>query len=158
MSNKYGLEREATIDYPFYKFEGKEERCVPELIIASLLIKRDGNLQLLEAQDYDDGAVTAIYVNANDMFAWGCADAEPLPYSELANFWRACNDGTKWGSVKWMAKRRNQKPQGPVCKAIKKDGEWDDEWEAIGENTMDKEVHDSMREALKGTGYRLKGD
>ena len=67
------------------------------------------------------------------MFAWGCADAEPITSNDKANFeqnelYRLISyvlaDKT-WGSTKWACWKRNQRPQKPVIDKMKKDNAWD---------------------------------
>jgi len=41
--------------------------------------------------------VTALCVNCNDVFAWGCADAEDLPYAEIENLYRMWRKGFGMG-------------------------------------------------------------
>jgi hypothetical protein len=80
-------------------------------------------------------------VNCNDVFAWGCADAESALYDDIEPLYRAWLADPTWGPTKWCIRRRNQKPQGPVEKAMRAVGVWDAEMDAIGENTMDAELH-----------------
>lgn len=89
---------------------------------------------------------TALCVNCNDTFAWGCADAEPMLYDDLEtvfNMWKADN---RWGADKWCAIKRNQKPQPPVIEAMKKDGSWDETMENLGANYQDAQVLQAMKE------------
>ena len=83
---------------------------------------------------------TSLNVNCNDIFAWGCADAENMDYRDIEHVYRMWRADPKWGPAKWCAIRRNQQPQLPVIAAMKKDGAWDDMMEKLGENTQDAEV------------------
>jgi hypothetical protein len=83
---------------------------------------------------------TSISVNCNDIFAWGCADAEDLPYADIEPLYRMWRLDPEWGPSKWCAFRRKQKPQPPVIAAMKKSGSWDDAMENLGPNTQDAEV------------------
>ncbi len=48
-----------------------------------------------------------IWINCNDMFAWGCADAEPLPHDKIGEFYKAWKAGR---STHWACKSRNLQP------------------------------------------------
>jgi hypothetical protein len=85
--------------------------------------------------------LVACCVNCNDIFAWGCADAEELPYDQIEPLWRMWMADPRWGAAKWCILRRNQQPQGPVEKLMREAGVWDEKMEAAGKNTMDAELH-----------------
>lgn len=85
--------------------------------------------------------VIAVACNCNDVFAWGCADAEQVNHEDLEALYRAWLSDERWGPTKWCIRRRNQKPQGPVEKLMREAGVWDAEMDAIGENTMDADLH-----------------
>ena len=55
-----------------------------------------------------------IAVECNDVFAWGCADAEELLYSELEEVAKAHIKDPVWGIAAWCIKKRKQRPQKPV--------------------------------------------
>lgn len=60
-----------------------------------------------------------IAVNCSDVFAWGCADCEELPFSELENCYRMWRDGEANGYdglMAWCMIRRKELPQKPVLK------------------------------------------
>ena len=79
--------------------------------------------------DGPDKTPLSIWVNCNDLFAWACADAEPLPLSELPAVyaeWKATGDLTTWA-----CKRRGLRPQAPIEKRMRERGEWNDELEAL---------------------------
>lgn len=83
--------------------------------------------------------ITSLNVNCNDVFAWGCADAEELPYKEVENLYRMWRKDPAWGPAVWCMIQRNQMPQPPVEKLIRKAGIWDLEKLGLGKNTMDDE-------------------
>ena len=80
---------------------------------------------------------TSLNVNCNDIFAWACADAETIDYKDIKSLYDCWYANNTWGQAIWCAIRRNQKPQQPIIEAMKKDGVWTDELEALGENTLD---------------------
>lgn len=88
----------------------------------------------------EESKLISVHVNCNDIFAWGCADSEDLPHDEIENLYRMWRADPTWGSAKWCAIRRKQKPQGPVIKAMQEAGAWDSIMENLGPNTMDAEV------------------
>lgn len=74
----------------------------------------------------DDAAEAAtLFVNCNDVFAWGCADADDLPMSEVENLYRMWRKDPLWGAAVWCIKRTRTWPQGPVERDIRKAGIWD---------------------------------
>ena len=83
---------------------------------------------------------TILCVNCNDIFAWGCADAEPVFLDEIRSLYDHWIADRCWGTAKWCAIKRNQKPQPPVIEMMKKQGSWDGQMEVLGENTQDAEV------------------
>lgn len=80
------------------------------------------------------GETVVLFVLCNDIFAWGCADAECLPHSEIGALYRMWATDHKWGSAKWCALRRNGQPQRPIIEAMKKDGAWDEAMEGLPAN------------------------
>ncbi len=136
----------------FFIINGKEE-CNEELAL-SILLKND-MLFCNERQytEYNDkailGSTIVLFVICNDIFAWGCADAEDLPLSELPNLYKMWEKDPKWGTAKWCCFRRKEKPQGPVAEAMKKHGSWDDELEKLPENYYDAYNKLSMCQSIK---------
>ena len=94
------------------------------------------------AKDWPEEAqkITSLNVNCNDVFAWACADAEEMEYSEIRALYDLWDKDRDWGAAKWCAIKRNQKPQPPVIASMKKSGSWDAVMEALGSNTQDAEV------------------
>lgn len=78
-----------------------------------------------------DKAPAAIFVNCNDLFAWACADAEPLPMSEINNLYAMEREHRPHGASIWACLRRGMRPQGPVEKKMREAGAWTDEMEAL---------------------------
>lgn len=68
---------------------------------------------------------TALCVNCNDVFMWGCADAEDIFHSELRDLYEHWVKDPEWGSAVWCVKRRKLMPQPPVEERIRKAGIWD---------------------------------
>jgi hypothetical protein len=102
-------------------------------------------------KDWPDDAkkVTSLNVNCNDVFAWACADAEELPYAEIENLYRMWRKDPAWGAEVWCIKRRNQMPQKPVEKAIRKAGVWDLDAMLLPANTQDAETQAMFKAMCK---------
>lgn len=66
----------------------------------------------------------AIYVNANDIFAWGCADQEGITLKELPEFFLQWHIDKDWGIIKWLCTKRNKRPQPCIIKEMKEEGAW----------------------------------
>lgn len=127
--------------WPFYEMNG-EEVCQEEPALAQLLAAGElfaNGRKYLECGEPAD-ETTVLFVQCNDIFAWGCADAESLPFDEIGNLYRMWHADKSWGTAKWCALRRKQQPQGPVIQRMKQDGSWDEMMESLGPNTMDAEV------------------
>lgn len=130
---------EISEDWPFWEYDG-EERCHENLAIAAML-KTSGLLFLsgdagpffgIEKQDEKP---TEIFVNCNDLFAWGSADAEPLPHDKIGEFFKAWKDGK---SDHWCCKQRGYQPQRPIRNRMRKEGTWDAEMQALPKNMDDQ--------------------
>lgn len=57
-----------------------------------------------------------LYVNCNDLFWWGCADAESIPLKELPDLLKALKESPKNGDLLWVARKRKMRPQTPYYK------------------------------------------
>lgn len=68
---------------------------------------------------------TSLNVNCNDVFAWGCADAEEMRQSEIEDVYEHWLKDRYWGVDVWCIKKRKTMPQGPVEEKIRKAGIWD---------------------------------
>lgn len=113
----------------FFDIAG-EERCDEEKLLAILL---DGVLFTNAFKNREGKYSTYVFVNANDIFAWGCTDAELLPHSEISNLYKL-HKQFKYGSIKWCCIQRNMQPQAAIIDAIKEAGEWDDVFENLPKN------------------------
>lgn len=83
---------------------------------------------------------TGLFVNCNDIFAWACAEGEEVSVGEIQDLYDLWIKDNRWGPAKWCAFKRNEKPQNPVVKMMKKDGVWDEKMEGLGENFYDKAI------------------
>jgi hypothetical protein len=102
-------------------------------------------------ESWPDEAKKTVYLGVicNDIFAWACADSEPLEYAEIQSLYDAWIADKTWGSSKWCAIKRNQKPQMPVIEAMKRDGAWDETMESLGDNWQEAEVQAMVAELAR---------
>ena len=66
-----------------------------------------------------------VFVDCSDIFEWGCADGEPLPFDEIESLYRMWKKDPHWGGAVWCIMRRKIGPQRPVADRIAKAGIWD---------------------------------
>lgn len=92
----------------------------------------------------DAKQATALGVNCNDIFAWGCSDAEEMFYDDIKDVYDHWKKDPVWGTAVWCMKKRNQLPQQPVYNLIKKDGIWD--LDSMG---LEKNHYDEMLKKTK---------
>lgn len=83
----------------------------------------------------------ALFVICNDVFSWGSADAEELPFDEVEKLYDMWAKDPAWGPAVWCAIRRKQMPQAPVEKAIRDAGIWDLDVMGLNPNWQDDETH-----------------
>ena len=67
----------------------------------------------------------SINVNTNDVFAWGCADAEGLKFDELQEVYDYWKKDPLHGTAIWAIKKHSMLPQKPIYDRIQKGGIWD---------------------------------
>ena len=129
----------------FIDYEG-EELCVEETCLEILL--RDDCLVLFDFGE-GDGKTVGLAVNCSDVFAWACADFERFLIKDISPLYKAHRANPRWGSLIWCCIKRNQKPQPPIIKDMKKDGVWTDELETLPDNWMDAETQAMFAQVSK---------
>jgi hypothetical protein len=82
----------------------------------------------------NDELSVQVFINTNDVFAWGCADAESIEIHHIKEVFEELQKDPKWGVINWVCKKSNLKPQAPIVVDMKKDGVWTDEMEALRDN------------------------
>lgn len=88
---------------------------------------------------HPDSPTAVLFVNTNDVFAWGFADAENIKHEDaLESLYIHVRMNPKWGSTQWACKQRKEKPQKPVMDSMKEQGAWTAELEALPDNNYDK--------------------
>ncbi len=105
-----------------------EERALSQLLRDDVLFANERET-LHESKTA--GSTVVPYAKCSDLFYWGCADAECLPYSEIGNPWRMHAADPVNGSSKWCCHRRKLRPQAPIVRDWKAAGLWDDALEAL---------------------------
>ena len=116
------------INEMYIVIDGKEIPC-PNNIIRYLIDK--GQVLFIDV-DYvpygnlpvDTEETLGMFLNMNDVFGWGLADMERVTTNDLLPLWRAIEASPKWGSVKFVAKKRLMLPQEAIIERMKADGDW----------------------------------
>ncbi len=83
-----------------------------------------------------------LFVNCNDIFAWGCADSEDMLFADLYDVYRHWRKDPSWGAAVWCMKRRKEMPQEPVAKYIRDGGVWDIDNMGLPENRYDRSLRE----------------
>jgi hypothetical protein len=115
------------------------EYFMVEVALARLL---DDNIVFANSYDISkggspEGHTVVLFVSCNDLFAWGCADAECFAYHDIQPLYEAYMKGALWVD-RWCCIHRNEKPQAPVIEFMKAAGVWDEELEALPDNYFDQ--------------------
>jgi hypothetical protein len=128
-------------DDPFFEVNGRIE-CDHESALALLLADEVvfANEREYLWEDKSRGRTVVLYVLCNDVFAWGCADTEDLPLSEVGNLYRMHRADPRYGATKWCCLRRNERPQKPVERGMRELGAWDEAMEALPLNGYEQIV------------------
>jgi hypothetical protein len=117
------------VEYLYEDEEGKTRSSFHEdVALAAMLLNGAINLNSNWWEDdwpKEARKGTAILVNTNDIFAWGCADAERITYEEIEQVYRYWVKDHIWGTAIWAIIREKQMPQRPVEKSIRDGGVWD---------------------------------
>jgi len=125
----------------------EEKEYFDDELALSVLLK-DGILFCNSREYYyngkKDGETIVLFVICNDVFAWGCADAEDLLTSEIENLYNLHMKDKKCGAIKWCCIKRNEKPQYPMVKWMEENGSWDEVLENLPENYYDKMCREEM--------------
>ena len=128
------MEREYWLEYT-NKDKEKVRDPIEEAMVAKLLDE-----EILYINDW--GNHTSLYVNCNDVFVWACADGEPLSILDIPVLFEEYEKDPRWGSTKWVCKKRNEKPQVPIEKMMKDEGLWTEEMEALPDNLYWKKLNE----------------
>jgi hypothetical protein len=100
---------------------------------AAAVLLQDG---ILFVNDGTDPESIYLFVECNDVFAWGHADAEHLYTEDLLELYKLHMLNPNWGSVQWVSFKRNMQPQDSIIAAMKENGSWNDRLEALPKNPL----------------------
>lgn len=93
------------------------EEYLRDLLLADEIIINNGHW--IEGWPKDHITIAVI---CSDVFAWGCADAENILFSELKDLHEHWRKDKKWGTAVWCMKKRKQWCQGPLEKYLIESG------------------------------------
>lgn len=127
-----------------HKFDGKEkeieyfdeEEAISQLLHDGVLFANSFPFVYKINKEGDqrwEGPTITLFVNANDVFCWACAEGQDIKCGEVRALYEAHIANEKWGSVMWCAKKRGLKPQWLMAKDMIEQGAWDEEMEALSE-------------------------
>lgn len=115
-----------------------------ELALACLLANGVCFLNHLNSGTEEDPRwTTCVYVDASDIFVWGCADGEDITNndgeddSEIITLYKLWKENSNLGPIKWLCLKRNEQPQRPVKEMMIKDNYWDETLENLPQNKYD---------------------
>lgn len=100
------------------------EHKLAYLILENVIFCNNGWWYEKEGKTWPQDAIT-MHVNCNDIFAWGCADAEDITYKEIHELCKMYRKDPNMGAAAWCIKKRKQMPQAPVEKMFRNAGIWD---------------------------------
>lgn len=107
---------------------GKEIIFSEEMALSHLLLNEVVfiNSQWWRKEDVPEDMKLAatVFVNCNDVFAWGCADGEILPHGEIEILYRMWRKDPRNGPAAWCINIRKQMPQKAVEKEMREAGIW----------------------------------
>lgn len=135
---------------PIIEVNGKEyfdHEAALAILLGEGRLFCNSRVYLEENGDKADETVV-LFVNCNDLFAWGCADAESLTRDEIEEVYKAWKADPSWGIDKWCCRKRRQQPQDPVIEQMKEAGVWDEDMEKLPKNFDDRVVHAMVAEAI----------
>ncbi len=103
--------------------EFSEERALAAMLLAEAIFLNSNWSK--DEWPADAKKTVAICVLTNDVFMWGCADAEVINYDEIEAVYRYWVKDRCWGTAIWATIRNKELPQKPVADSIRKGGIWD---------------------------------
>ena len=132
------MSRQITITGPELSYQDKdgesvqffdETSALAELLAAEVLFCNTGT--------FNGKDTVVLFINCNDLFAWGCADGEEFTSDEIEPLWRAWHADGGRGVEQWVCLRRKMRPQYCVIQEWKRDGKWTAALDALPERPTD---------------------
>jgi len=114
-----------------------EELALAALLHAEVLMCNNGK--------FEHDTTVCLFVLCNDVFAWGCGDAEPVTCTEIQDLYEHWRKDKTWGTDVWCIKRRGEMPQKPVEDDIRRKGIWDLDSMGLKANVTDAAVAQHAR-------------
>lgn len=134
----YNLEN---ICFPYTGADGSQCEGFDENAALGCLLLGDvvfcNERKYVEIDGTAERSTTVIFANCNDVFVWAYADGEELLNDDIKPLFLAWHADKIFGPTRWVCIKRQEKPQSPIVKDMKKAGVWDDVMEALPDNTMD---------------------
>ena len=124
----------------WYEIQGKripdESAMVTKLLDENVLTL--GCDIVVENNNSTKHKTLTLFVNCNDVFSWGCCDAEPVTFEELVNLFELYEKNPECGPTQWVCIKRNEQPQLPVVDWLKAHNGWTPELDNLPKNNYDK--------------------
>lgn len=121
------MTEKAIIDRVYADKPEQKRKPEPEKALAALLASESVFLNTNWSQkDWPEEArdTVVIYASCNDVFAWGCADAEEVDHDEINDVFDHWMKDRDWGVAVWCIKKCKLMPQPPVERLIRLGGIW----------------------------------
>lgn len=118
----------AILDKVHAKEPERKPRPEPEKALAALLAAEQVFLNTnwnMKSWPEEARETLVVYANCNDVFMWGCADAEDVSYDQINEVFDHWVKDPAWGVAVWCIQRRGLMPQPPVERLIRCGGIWD---------------------------------
>ena len=151
-------------DSMWFTIDGEE--CLDENRALAKLLNEDilfcNTRQFLDLNGKPCEYTTVLFVLCNDLFVWGCADAEPFTSGtgtkdeDLFKLYKLYEENKIYGPMKWCCLKRGEQPQDPIKMEMIKAGYWDAELEALRPNIYWTHLKKrTNNEESKENGHRI---
>lgn len=90
------------------------------LDVLGIIAKADAHRALWWRTDGEYAPIT-FFINCNDTFFWGCADAEDVTPENIEVLRKAYDDSKYHGDILFCARVREMRPQGAMYDCIRKE-------------------------------------
>jgi len=80
-----------------------------------------------------------LFLGCNDVFAWACADAEPVMMDDLYKIYERVQENEIYGSTVWVCIKRNMQPQPPLKAVMKRKGYWPEIMDTLPKNPFESD-------------------